>query len=222
MIIRVLPQLESRDAWIAFCRRELPYCLVETPACLVDFQSHFLQLTLFTTAPPVRYTLGSRHSMDPAWRLIKGCRWSLRALVDGLQSLDFGANVRDNELLGVHTDLSVRRSFPRDRHLQPPGCSEVLAPLRQQPAQWTPRHLRRLLAHQQYRDWRPEREEPGPGPEAVLLDLLEQGEHWQAQAAGPRLLLQRQQRPVASLIVELAPATAAPEQARPRLAAPLR
>ncbi len=54
MNIRVLPQLESREAWLAFCRRERPYCLIDRPSCLVDFQTHFLQLTLFETEPELR------------------------------------------------------------------------------------------------------------------------------------------------------------------------
>ncbi|GAA0783665.1 hypothetical protein [Marinobacterium sediminicola] len=203
MIVRVLPQLESREEWIAFCRRETPYCLVDTPACLVDFQSHFLQLTLFGKGDPVRYTLGSRSSMDPAWQLIKRCQWSLSALVKGLNTLDFGGNVRDNELLGVHSDLSARRSRPRDPHLHAPASSRHLAPLKTCPTQWDGESVKRLLANRQYRDWRCEQEEMPLGPVAVLLDLLDHNEDWQAQPFGPRLQLAYRGKVLASLITDL-------------------
>ncbi len=211
MIVRVLPQLESRDEWIAFCRREVPYCLVDSPACLVDFQSHFLQLTLFNQEAPLRYTLGSRRSMNPAWQLIRRCDWSLKALIEGLNTLDFGGNVRDNELLGVHSDLSARRSRPRDPHLHAPTCSERLAPLTEVPAQWDNVSLQRLLANQQYRDWRLEQDKTLLGPTAVLLELLEQGKDWQAHTLGPRLQLSCHGTILVSLIADLhADRTAAP------------
>lgn len=203
MIIRVLPSLENRNEWIAFCRREAPYCLVESPACLVDFQSHFLQLTLFGSGTPVRYTLGSRRSMDPAWQLVKRCNWSLSSLVKGLYTLDFGANVRDNELLGVHTDLSARRSFPRDLHLHAPNCSELLAPLTAIPDAWHSLDLRRLLANGQFRDWRMEQESAPLGPDAVLLDLLDHGCDWHAVRSGPRVMIMCRNQPLASLIPDL-------------------
>lgn len=211
MIVRVLPQLESRDEWIAFCRRESPYCLVDTPACLVDFQSHFLQLTLFKGETPVRYTLGSRRSTDPAWRLIKGCNWSLTHLLGGLGTLDFGGNVRDNELLGVHTDLSARCSYPRDPHLRAPDCSEQLSPLQALPAHWDNLSLKRLLAHRQYRDWRLEQDSVQLGPAAVLLDLLDHDATWQANSSGSRLQLRHRGKVLASLIIDLG--TAAPTEA---------
>ncbi len=221
MIVRVLPQLESRDQWIAFCRREIPYCLVDTPACLVDFQSHFLQLTLFTQDDPLRYTLGSRRSMDPAWQLIKRCNWSLNRLVGGLSTLDFGGNVRDNELLGAHSDLSVRLSRPRDPHLHAPACSERLAPLRGLPAHWDCLSVKRLLANRQFRDWRHEQDEGGLGPASILLDLLDNGNDWQARPCGPRLQLSCRGRVMVSLIVDLnaAAPTDAPGQpsGQPRL-----
>lgn len=203
MIVRVLPQLESREEWIAFCRREVPYCLVDTPACLVDFQSHFLQLTLFNQPEPIRYTLGSRRSMDPAWQLIKRCDWSLKTLAAGLETLDFGGNVRDNDLLGVHTDLSARRSRPRDLHLHAPGCSESLPPLQTLPSRWDSLTLKRMLANRQYRDWRSEQDEATLGPAAVLLDLLENGQDWQAISSGPRLQLGCRGKVLVSLIADL-------------------
>ncbi len=222
MIVRVLPQLESRDEWIAFCRREVPYCLVDTPACLVDFQSHFLQLTLFGPQAPLRYTLGSRRSMDPAWQLIRRCNWSLRTLVDGLDTLDFGTNVRDNELLGVHSDLSARRSRPRDSHLHAPGCSERLAPLTELPVQWDSLSVKRLLANHQYRDWRPEQDEALLGPTAVLLELLDHEEEWRVRPYGPRLELSYRGKALVSLIADLGAAPSTTPRGQPSLPPPVR
>ncbi|MBA4501237.1 hypothetical protein [Marinobacterium marinum] len=203
MIVRVLPQLESRHDWIAFCRRDVPYCMIDSPACLVDFQSHFLQLTLFSKQAPVRYTLGSRRSMDPAWQLIKRCNWSLQALVAGLETLDFSGNVRDNGFLGVHSDLSARRSRPRDQHLHAPDSSELLPPLTALPDTWRITALKRLLANHQYRDWRNEEANASLGASAVLLELLNHPHDWQVLTSGPRLQLSYRGRVLVSLIADL-------------------
>ncbi|KGK41975.1 hypothetical protein LH51_10735 [Nitrincola sp. A-D6] len=98
MLIRILPSLESREAWLNFFRREIPYCLVDDQATLVDFQSTYLQLTHLNTSlsDPIRYTLGARTSLEPAWQLIKRCNWSLKAVLEGLDSLEFSSNARDN------------------------------------------------------------------------------------------------------------------------------
>jgi hypothetical protein len=203
MIIRVLPQLESREEWLVFCRRETPYCLIDQPSCLVDFQTHFLQLTLFETVPEVRYTLGSRRTMEPAWQLIKGCNWSLTRLIEGLASLDFGSNVRDNGLLGLGGDLSARRSFPRDRHLHSPASSRLLPPLKQLPQQWNSHTLSCLLANEQFRDWRDEQEEASLSAAGILLDMLDQPEQWSGRPFGPRLQLFYRNQVLTSLIPAL-------------------
>ncbi|MGB2130025.1 MAG: hypothetical protein ACPHXW_01285 [Marinobacterium sp.] len=203
MIIRVLPQLETRADWVAFCRREAPYSLVDTPSCLVDFQTHFLQLTLFQPSGPVRYTLGSRRSIDPAWQLIKRCDWSLSALLKGLDTLDFGSNVRDNELLGVHTDLSARRSSPRDPHLHAPDSSALLRLLTRFPSHWNLKSLQQLLVNGQFRDWRLEQDSVELTPRALLVELTERPTTWSARLAGPRLQLSYKQTLFASLIPDL-------------------
>lgn len=203
MIIRVLPQLETRDDWVAFCRREVPYSLVDSPACLVDFQTHFLQLTLFQPSGPLRYTLGSRRSIDPAWQLIKRCEWSLGALLQGLENMDFGSNVRDNELLGVHTDLSARRSFPRGPHLNAPDSSTLLRPLRRFPGKWEHTSLQQLLVNGQFRDWRLEQDNVELTPRSLLVQLTERPAPWSAQLTGPRLQINYRQTLCASLIPEL-------------------
>ncbi|WP_417533206.1 hypothetical protein [Marinobacterium stanieri] len=218
MIIRVLPQLETRAEWLAFCRRESPYCMVDAPPCLVDFQTHFLQLTLFTDKDPVRYTLGSRRSIDPAWQLIKRCNWSLKAMLEGLETLDFGSNVRDNELLGVHTDLSARRSFPRDPHLNAPDCSHLLTPLPHFPAHWDEHTLQRLLISGQFRDWRLEQDTIELSPRSLLVELVEHPRIWSAQLTGPRLqVLYKHRALIASCIPDLSMSNEEPPKGLPRL-----
>ncbi len=218
MIIRVLPQLETRAEWMAFCRRESPYCLVDTPACLVDFQTHFLQLTLFLDKGPVRYTLGSRRSIDPAWQLIKRCNWSLKAILEGLDTLDFGSNVRDNELLGIHTDLSARRSFPRDPHLNAPDSSALLTPLTGFPSHWNGVTLQRLLVSGQFRDWRLEQDTIELSPRGLLIELVEHPKTWSAQLTGPRLQVFYKQRTlIASCIPDLSLTTAEAPKGLPLL-----
>ena len=116
MIIPVLPELENREEWLRFLRRERPYAQVKRPSCRVDLQSTYLQLTLFDTEhhSPLRYTLGSRASLEPVWQLISGTGWSLTEIVNGLQAMDFSGNARDSSLSEWSPDLSVRRSFPRE------------------------------------------------------------------------------------------------------------
>lgn len=212
MNIRVLPELESREQWLAFIRREQPYCLVEEPPCLVDFQTSFLQLTLFNSdhRDAERYTLGSRSAMQPAWELIKGCNWSLRRLAEGLAQLDFSSNVRDNELLRNHTDLSVRKRFVNEPRLLPPSSTGLLQPLKQLPQQWSCETLCQLLANEQWRDWRNEGE-AAVSPKALLLELQQNLLLWQVARRDERLYLRREGRPVVSFIPD-------PVQPAPRLA----
>jgi len=228
MIIRVLPELENRDQWLSFLRREQPYCLVEQPECLVDFQTHFLQLTLFhplndqgrsnplsnplsnnSQRDPERYTLGSRNSMQPAWDLIRGCNWSLSTIIEGLAQLDFGGNVRDNSLLGLHGDVSVRKRFASERSLLPPSASGLLQPLKTLPEQWSGDALCRLLANEQWRDWQAESNER-ISPRALLLELQQNCDDWQVAHRGERLLLRRAGKPIVSFVPD-------PTPPRPRL-----
>ncbi|GGB96798.1 hypothetical protein GCM10011352_23670 [Marinobacterium zhoushanense] len=211
MIIRVLPELENRDQWLSFLRREQPYCLVEQPECLVDFQTHFLQLTLFSPISnlgqrdPERYTLGSRSSIQPAWDLIRGCNWSLTAIIDGLAQLEFGTNVRDNSLLGLHGDVSVRKRFASERELLPPSASGLFTPLTQLPEQWSGDTLCRLLANEQWRDWQSESADETLSPRALLLALQQSCDSWQVARLGERLLLRHAGRPMVSFIPDSTP-----------------
>lgn len=209
MIIRVLPELESRDAWLAFMRREQPYCLIERPQCLVDFQTHYLQLTLFphpelAHRDPVRYSLGSRQSMQPAWNLVRGCHWSLRQVIEGLEQLDFSSNVRDNSLLKLHGDLTVRKRFVRETRLIAPAASGLLHPLIRLPKAFSVLDLSRLLANRQFQDWRAE-SAGAPSPQACLLALEQQPDAWQIAQRDGRLVLFYEGAPLLSFIADLSP-----------------
>ncbi len=217
MIIKVLPALNSRQRWIEFCRRERPYCFVQQPECLVDFQSTYLQITLLAgtqhSKEAIKYSLGSRLSMEPAWRLVKTCNWDLQMIISGLEALDFGSNVRDNSLLGVHTDLTVRKFYAKERCILPPSRLSPLHPLSAPPSRWDGLSLARLLRHAQFSDLRNEQlalpsTQPGagiPAPKAINLQLqiLEQPHLWHAEADGDRLYLLHRGQAVASLIPRL-------------------
>lgn len=118
-MIPVLPELENREQWLAFLRRERPYAQVRKPSCRIDLQSTYLKITLVNevNASPLRFTLGSRSSVEPIWQLISGCQWSLTEMIEGLGASDFNTNARDNRISGWSPDLSVRRSFPRESGL---------------------------------------------------------------------------------------------------------
>lgn len=197
MIIPVLPQLHSRSEWIAFCRRETPYCYVEYPECLVDMQTTYLQLTLFSTGmqgrDATKYSLGSRVSVEPVWQLIKSCDWQLKRILEGLESMDFSSNVRDNSLLKVHTDITVRKSFSKERTLIGPSTLGSLHPVIDEPAVWDGAMLARLLANLQFRQYR-------SGPDnssqadanSLLLDIIQTPQQWLGERHQGKLhLLQR-------------------------------
>lgn len=186
MIIPVLQQLNTRDEWMAFCRRETPYCFVGTPECLVDFQSTFLIITLLPkntlSQDAVKYSIGSRTSIEPVWQLIKGCKWNLNAIILGLEEMDFSSNVRDNSLLKAHTDLSVRKYFSRERCITTPTRLGLLDPLMAIPDIWDAMALNQLISNQQFSDLRSELDqtaEAGSEPtlseiKLILLNPLEQ------------------------------------------------
>lgn len=205
MLIRVLPALDSRDRWIDFCRRETRQAFVETPETLIDFQSSYLQLTLLDGdfidgRQAIKYSLGARHSPEPAWALIRACNWCLGTLLEGLEQLDFRGNVRDNSLLGVHTDLTVRRFFARDRRLGSPSRLGLLEPLPAAPPLWSAEALCRLLANGQWRDLKGENgSSDAPDPASLLLQLLDAPADWFGLERNGRLYLLHLRAPVASL-----------------------
>ncbi|MFW1677002.1 hypothetical protein ACFVYJ_04380 [Pontibacter sp. JAM-7] len=215
MNIRVLPSLNTRDQWITFCRREQPYCYVEQPVCLVDFQSSFLQLTLFPEhGDAIKYSLGSRNSMEPAWQLIKACNWQLETLINGLNEMDFSSNVRDNALLQVHTDLTARKVFAREK-LLPPQQTGLLKPLTAQPQRWDNLSLCRMISHQQFQDLRseqvylqgsqlrPSAPPATPAADELIQLLLEEDQPCSGELREGRLFLLLHGQPIASLIPKL-------------------
>ncbi|WP_417583836.1 hypothetical protein [Nitrincola sp.] len=180
MLIRILPSLESREAWLNFFRREVPYCLVDDQATLVDFQSTFLQLTQLNTSPsdPIRYTLGARSSLEPAWQLIKRCNWSLKAVLEGLNSLEFNSNVRDNAQFNLPAELSVRKSFAREPRLQ--SASRVMLPQEPlSPGHFSARQIAQLLYDEQYDAWLSLKSAAPLSPHSVILSLCTEPYRWQ-------------------------------------------
>jgi hypothetical protein len=117
MMIPILPKLENRQQWTALFQRERPYSQIKSPSCRVDLQTSYLQLTCFDRPKVIRYTLGSRTSLEPVWQLISRCNWSLKTLIQGLDGLDEGSSVRDKQIREWIPDLSVRRSIPREQQL---------------------------------------------------------------------------------------------------------
>lgn len=173
MNIAVLSSLESKDNWLSFFRREHPYCLIDNPATLVDFQSTFLQLTCFkpNQEDAVRYTLGSRSSLEPAWQLIKGCGWSLQCVIQGLESLNFNTNVRDNSAFKIPSELSVRKSFAHEPRLNPfitPVTSNSI----------NADQLARILRSEQYHQFEMLCRSLSPSIHSILLSLSTEPQKW--------------------------------------------
>ncbi|WP_051560568.1 hypothetical protein [Marinobacterium jannaschii] len=218
MIIKVLPELQNRQQWIEFCQRKHPYCYIQQPECLVDMQSTYLQISLLQGVrhgkEAVKYSLGSRLSPEPAWKLITACNWQLTTIIAGLAELDFNSNVRDNSLLGIHTDLTVRKFYAKERRIIPPGSIGLLAPLNEPPQTWYARALLRLISHRQFTDLRNEQlvlpagddsfaTIPAPQPEQLQMALVNEPRRWRGERDGQRLYLLRDEQAFASLIPDL-------------------
>ncbi len=204
MHIPVLNQLETRTEWVSFFRRERSYAYTLSPLCLVDFQTTFLHLTLLDEVmldgrQAIKYSLGSKTSMEPAWQLIKACDWQLSAVTKGLSDLDFKSNVRDNSFLGVHSDLSVRKYFAKDKTLIAPTLVRPLAPIIAKPYTWDLHHICCLLSHQQLSDPcfipAPLKEAP---IKSILLRLLDTPAGWSIQEIDNTLLLRYQDKAILS------------------------
>ncbi len=175
MIIRVLPELEQRDQWIRFCQRETPYCYVRQPDSLVDFQSSFLTITQLNGGirdgrDAIKYSIGSRGSVEPAWLFIKRCDFSLKRMLAGLQQLEFNGNARDNSLRGLIRDVTVRKFFSKEKALISPTTLATLEPVRTLPQQWGLHQICALLANNQVRDLRRHLDNPRlPAAQALVL-----------------------------------------------------
>ncbi|MEH6825264.1 MAG: hypothetical protein V7629_15255 [Motiliproteus sp.] len=204
MIIRILDSLSNRQQWIEFCRRERPYCFITQPDTLIDFQTSHLQISLLNRQvrhgqQAVKYSIGSRHSIAPAWHFIKACGFNLEQMIDLLQSQNFDGNARDNSRenarLGLRPDISIRKFFAKERAVISPAFLGPLDPLTQPPAFWDLHSICRLLANQQYCNLRcdsPVRKttaDPQACTQALLLALIETPEQWQIQLRSERIYI---------------------------------
>lgn len=196
MMISVLPSLESKTDWLNFFRREHPYCLIETPSSLVDFQSTYLQLTCFTgqQEDAVRYTLGSRSSLEPAWQLIKGCGWSLTCVVNGLETLNFNTSVRDSAAFKLPSDLSVRKSFAREPRLQPflnIGAADSISPVQ----------LALRIRNQQFDQLTAIEKRPLPSLHSLIVSLSTESRRWQIERQQNRVQASLDHQPMFTLML---------------------
>lgn len=220
MNIRCLPHLNTREAWLAFCQREVPYCFIEQPECLVDFQTTYLMITLLDRntrdgKQATKYSLGSRTSLAPAWNFIKACSFDLGLMIDGLNQVNFNSNVRDNSFLKAHTDLTVRKFFSKERSIISPSHLGRLLPLSEAPEYWELHHACALLANQQFRHLRTEQQAlpgganpaeefkgiPAPDAQTMLLKILSAPQDWRVlphPGEPNRLILQHNQASLCS------------------------
>lgn len=151
MMIPILPELESREQWIGFFQRERPYAQVRRPNCRVDLQTTYLQITCFG-AQPVRFTLGSKTTLEPVWQIISRCHWSLSNIIAGLEGIESGRSVRDRGVSDWSPDLSVRRSIPREQQLY----TEESLGTWPSPVSFnsnSPEQISALVAWGKYEDW---------------------------------------------------------------------
>ncbi len=195
MHIPVLNQLETRTEWISFFRRERSYAYITHPLCLVDLQTTYLQVTLLTEdmldgRQATKYSLGSKSSIEPIWKMIKSCNWQLSTIIDGLVSLEFNSNARDNAFPGIHRDLTVRKFFAKDKQLLAPTLIGSLPPLTQEPANWTIKDVCRLLSHQQYNrsEFLPNPSKPAP-LRSILLKIMDSPSGWAVTKNGAEISL---------------------------------
>lgn len=200
MIIRIIPNLEGSQQWIDFCRRDVPYCFVEEPDTLVDLQASHLIITLLNRQvrngkEAVKYSIGSRQSVKPAWEFIKACNFSLSYMVQGLETTRFDGNVRDNSFLRRTPDITVRKFFGKEQAIISPSLLGPLESLTQAPSRWTVQDCCRLLANAQIQDLRTAQShlhseaDNRVDAQRVLLKLISQPEHWRVHWRSGRLWL---------------------------------
>ncbi len=214
MIIRILPSLSNRQQWISFCRREISYCFVEQPDTLVDFQSSHLIITLLNQRvrngrEAVRYSIGSRHSVEPAWNFIRASRFNLEFMVQALESVDFRGNARDNSIFGAVPDVNIRKFFARDRAVISPSFLGPLDPLSAIPEHWDLHSTCRLLANDQFEDLRSEKQTletesaTAPNAASLLVTIIENPDRWHVRLRNSRLWLLDGRQPTCSLVVSI-------------------
>lgn len=204
MKIAILETLETKQQWQDFSQRKIPYAYVLNPLSLVDFQSTFIQLTdidknLRDGRQAIKFSLGSRHSSQAAWALIENSQWSLNRLLQNLKTLDFNSNVRDNSILNVHGDLTVRQFFAKDKCVISPWLLQHLTPLSRAPKQWFLNDIKRLLSHQQITQLEWHNAPPDLSSiKAVLNALISYPQGWQVKSHGLQISLHYQKSEIVS------------------------
>ncbi len=151
--------------------------------------------------------------MEPVWRLIKSCNWDLKVIIEGIEKMDFSSNVRDNSILKVHTDLSARKFFSRERCLVSPQAIGVLKPLASVPEIWDRHVLNRLISNGQFKALQSEIKAlpgkkragavPSPSVDEICMVLLDPVEQCIGQIHKGRLHIYRGKQPFVSLIPDL-------------------
>ena len=202
MHIPVLNQLETRTEWISFFRRERSYAYLTHPLCLIDLQTTFLQITLLEEdmldgRQATKYSLGSKSSIEPIWKMIKACNWQLSAIISGLDELSFGSNARDNAFPDIHRELTVRKFFAKDKQLLAPSLIGPLEPLLATPEIWDLKAVCRLLSNGQFSDieFMPSANAKKPGSQkpvpirSILLKVLDSPSGWSVSLSEHTVLL---------------------------------
>ena len=217
MKIAILETLETQQQWQDFSLRKIPYAYVLNPLSLVDFQSTFVQLTdidknLRDGRQAIKYSIGSRKSAQAAWALIEKCQWSLSQLLEELKTLDFSSNVRDNSVLNIHGDLTVRQFFAKEKCVISPWLLQHLTPLTRIPKKWYLNDIKRVLSSQQISNitWLDERAEMRSIP-AILNTLISYPQGWQIDCEQGLITLLYKKTPVVSLTAAI---TARPVKAK--------
>jgi len=195
MKIPILKSLESREQWLSFSAQETPYAYISSPLALVDFQTSFIMVTdinknLRDGRRAKKFSIGAKLSNDPAWALIESSQWSLKVLLDKLNSLDFSSNVRDNSALNVHGDLTVRQFFSKDKCIISPLLLVQLAPLQKSPSAWFLNDVKRLLSCEQYKELKWLVKDPQLNSiKAVLMQLISHPEGWRIDMQKEKIVL---------------------------------
>lgn len=218
MKIAILDSLETQQQWQDFSLRKIPYAYALRPLSLVDFQSTFIQLTdidknLRDGRQAIKYSIGSRKSAQAAWALIESCHWSLTELFQRLKELNFSSNVRDNSVLDIHGDLTVRQFFAKDKCVISPWLLQHLTPLTNTPKKWYLNDIKRLLSSNQIINvtWLDERPEMR-SINAILNVLISYPQGWQVYCEDGLITLLYQKTAIVSFNAQIATLPAKTQQ----------
>jgi hypothetical protein len=211
MKIPILNALETREQWKDFSHREISYAYIDSPLTLIDFQTSYLLITtidknLHDGRLATKYSIGSKHSSDAAWELIKRCQWSLTKVLAGLNSLDFNTNVRDNCALNIQGDTTVRKFFSKEKAIISPNLLKPLTRLATTPKHFDVEQVSQLLCFEQYTQL-----EILPNPfkfnsvKAILLQLISHPSSWEVMQKKEKISLKFHNDTVLSCCVKIEP-----------------